>query len=181
MNCWKSVNINRDYGLHRLIIISLLISFFYFVIFYELLSLLFPKVHYKEISFINLILSMLLVLPFHKLLHCVPIWLMGKKAYLQIKFSDNMFPMIYCKYPTVLTKRTSLIATITPTLLITTGSITGGVLFPEYIPLISIFSTLNIALCVTDAIYVMHLWNAPRSAFFEDNYNTFHILTKEIS
>lgn len=181
MNCWKSININRDYGMHRLMILSILISLLYFVIYFETLSLLFPQVHYKGVELPYMILCMLLVLPIHKLLHCLPVWLFGKKAYLLIKFQNNLFPMVYCKYPAVLPKRISLVATITPTLFITGVSIIGSIIFPEYIPLFSIFSTLNIALCITDAIYVIHLWNAPRSAYLEDNNNTFHILTKEVS
>lgn len=181
MNCWKSININKDYGLQRLIILSFLISLCYFIIFYVTLSLLFPTVHYNGISFSYLVLSMLLVFPIHKFLHCLPVWLMGRKAYLQLRFENYMFPMIYCKYPSVLPKAVSLVATIAPTVLITSGSIIGCLLFPTYIPLFSIFSSLNIALGITDAIYIIHLWNAPRSAFLEDNHFSFHILTKEVS
>jgi hypothetical protein len=126
-------------------------------------------------------ISMLLVYPIHKLLHCLPVWLIGKKAYLTLKFEDKRLPLIYCKYPKALPKGISLVATLSPALFITSVSITGSLLFPAYIPLFSIFSTLNIALCTTDAIYVFHLWNAPRSSYFEDEHNIFHILTKEMN
>lgn len=181
MNCWKSININRDYGLQRIMILSILIGLFYFVIFYVSLSLLFPQVHYQGIGLTYLILSLLLVFPIHKLLHCLPVWLMGKKAYLKFQFENYMFPMIYCKFPKVLSKNVSLVATITPTIFITAIAIIGSIIFPVFIPFFSIFSTLNITLGIIDFIYVIHLWNAPRSAFLEDNHYGFHILTKEVS
>jgi hypothetical protein len=178
MNCLKTVNINKDYGLQRIIIFSILISFSYFVLFYVSFSLLFPNAHLKTSQLWHLVSGLLLVFPIHKVLHCLPIWLSGKKASLQVRLEVNNFPMLYCKLPSVLPRNVSLITAALPTILVTFGSIIGSLVYPEYIYVFAIYSSLNIALSTIDVIYFVHLWKAPRCAFLEDNPKIFHILTK---
>jgi hypothetical protein len=181
LNCWKTINISKDYGLQRLFLFSMIVSLSFFIIYYISFSFLYPNVHFVETELLPLIVCLLSILPVHKILHCLPIWMTGRKAKVLLNFRYPLYQMIHCQFSCTLSKKLSIIAVMTPMVSITSFSFIGTLLFPQYMHLFAIFSALNLGLSVTDVVYVQHLWGAPRSSYLEDGPDGFYILTKEVS
>ncbi|WP_408009502.1 DUF3267 domain-containing protein [Pseudalkalibacillus sp. A8] len=175
MNCYKSINITKDFGKLRLLLMSTLFSLTYFIVYFMVFRMFHPETIYFQTGLMPLLLSTILIIPFHTFLHCLPIWFTGHKASFGI--GENRFSF-FCRIPGVLSRRVALIAVAFPLIVITLLSLIGSVVFPELLHLFAIVSTLNIFLCVKDMIYIIHLWNAPKDSFLEDGDTGFQIIVR---
>ncbi|WP_209122788.1 DUF3267 domain-containing protein [Alkalihalobacillus sp. BA299] len=180
MFCWKSVNIARDFGHTRLTIVSITSGVLFFLVFYLFLSSFIEVTSINQYGVIPFIGGLILITIFHKLLHCVPIWLCGKYAKLTIKRTQK-FPILYCFIPNTITKRLCITSALFPLLTITVFATIGSIFSPEHLPYFSIFAAINFGLSIYDIIYVTHLFKAPKSSFIEDHYDGFHILLSRAS
>ncbi len=164
----------------RLAIISFTAIIISFLILYLILSLLLPAHSFSEYGFIPLLLGCLLIMPLHKLLHCIPLWISGNKAY--ITFHPNRgFLCFHCHIPNALSRRLSIVTVLSPILFLTIVCIAGSWFSPEHMHYFVIFASINIGLSVYDLIYVIQLIKAPKHAFIEDHNNGFHILINKIA
>ncbi|WP_216829383.1 DUF3267 domain-containing protein [Alkalihalobacterium elongatum] len=180
MFCWKSVNITRDFGRTRLAIVSITSAILFFLIFYLFLSSIVNTTSVNQYGVVPFIVGLFLVPVFHKILHCIPIWLCGKKAKLIIKKIERI-PILYCFIPYTISKRLCITSSLFPLVVITLVMITGSVLSPEHLPYFTIYATVNFGLSVYDMIYVTHLIKAPKSSLIEDHFDGFHILLNKAS
>ncbi|MGM7700155.1 DUF3267 domain-containing protein [Pseudalkalibacillus sp. Hm43] len=175
MNCFKSINLIREYGKLRLGLLSTMFSLTYFIVYFMLFRMFHPETIYTQTGLLSILVLAVLIIPLHTLLHCIPIWMTGKKAWMEL--ADNRFSF-FCRIPDVLPKRTALIAVSFPLVVITSVSLVGPLFFPEYLHVFAIVSTLNMFYCLKDLIYVMHLWNAPSDSFLEDSPTGFQIIVR---
>ncbi|WP_349409590.1 DUF3267 domain-containing protein [Pseudalkalibacillus sp. SCS-8] len=175
MNCFKSINLTKDYGKLRLGLLSVLFSLTYFIVYFMLFRMFHPETIYMQTGLVPIVLLSILVIPMHTLLHCIPIWLSGHKAWMIL--ADNRFSF-FCRIPGILPKRTALIAVAFPMVVITGIAFAGPLFFPEYLHVFAIISTLNMYLCLKDMIYIFHLWNSPRDSYLEDSPNGFQIIVR---
>ncbi|WP_261130186.1 DUF3267 domain-containing protein [Bacillus sp. Marseille-Q3570] len=175
MNCYKSINLTRDYGKLRLLLISTLFSLTYFIVYFMVFSMFHPETIYYQTGLMPLMLVFILIIPIHIFLHCLPIWISGHRACMA--FGENRFSL-FCRIPEVLSRRVALFGVSFPLILITSVSLIGGYMLPEFLHLFAIVSTLNIFLCVKDMIYIIHLWKAPKDSFLEDGATGFQIIVK---
>ncbi|WP_257349436.1 DUF3267 domain-containing protein [Pseudalkalibacillus decolorationis] len=175
MNCFKSINLIRDYGKLRLWFMSCLFSLTYFIVYFMSFSMYHPDTIYIQTGILPVLFSAIIVLPIHVTLHCLPLWLSGKRA--SVAVGDTRFSF-YCRIPSVISRRVALITVSMPLFLITAGALLGPLFFPQYLHLFAIISTLNIFLSVKDMIYIQHLWNAPKDSFLEDGNSGFQIIVR---
>ncbi|WLD94074.1 DUF3267 domain-containing protein [Alkalihalobacillus sp. AL-G] len=175
MNCFKSINLIRDYGKLRLWFISSLFSLTYFIVYFMSFSMYQPETHYIQTGMIPVLLAALIVLPMHVILHCVPIWVSGKRA--SVSFGDNRLTF-YCRIPGVISRRVALTSISMPLFLITAAALIGPLFLPQFLHLFAIVSTLNIFLSLKDMIYIQHLWNSPKDSYLEDGDSGFQIIVR---
>ncbi|OLO36437.1 hypothetical protein BTR23_15330 [Alkalihalophilus pseudofirmus] len=180
MFCWKSVNITREFGNTRLKIVSITSAILFFLIYYLFLSSFIDVTNVNQYGVLSFIIGLFLVPLIHKLLHCVPIWLCGKKAKLTIK-KRKFMPILFCFIPNTISKRLCITASLFPLIMITTITTIGSIVSPEHLPYFVIYSAINFGLSIYDIIYVNYLIRAPKSSFIEDHYDEFHILLNRAS
>ncbi|WP_026672497.1 DUF3267 domain-containing protein [Alkalihalobacterium bogoriense] len=177
MNCWKSINISRDYGSTRLSLISFSSIIGFFLFFYLLLSSIIPTPPYMEYGVLPLLIGIPVLFIVHKLLHCVPIWMIGKKAKIEWA-KTNRIPKLFCHIIEPLPRNVCLISTLFPVFIITFICCVGAYLSPAHLHYFSILASVNFGLSVYDILYAMQVTRAPKEAFISDHKEGFHILIK---
>ncbi|QKS70747.1 DUF3267 domain-containing protein [Paenalkalicoccus suaedae] len=176
MNCVKSVSIEQEIGKGRMWFLSIAMTLAYFMIFYTVFSTFVVNAPMIDHGFFVLTVALLLTLPLHSFLHCLPIWLVGKKATFGLK--RNHWPYFCYSTRQPLSKQISLIATISPALFITAGSILAAIMFPQYLHYISMVSALNFGLCLHDFFTFKQISSAPSESVIEENQRGFYVLIK---
>lgn len=172
MYCWKTINLSRDIGLHRILFISMLTMIVVFILTYLPINLLFPKIHYHDEHFLLFMFTLISMMPIHKLLHVVPLVLTGCRVSLTVKFY-RVFPTFQLKTCEGIKKKRMMISLLTPFLTFTILLVIGGLYYPAYMHYFSIALAFHIGMCVPDFLLLKHLLFAPKVCTieeFEDGY-----------
>ncbi len=180
MNCWKSFNITRDHGSIRLIILSVL-SMVTFIIVYNIAITTFLD-NFNSVAFnpITILLCLIFLVPIHKLVHCLPLWLSGTRTH--ITWDRSMWlPSLNFHYRKPISKRLGIIAMATPAFLGTVLTIGMTWIFPSGMDYFGTVGALNFGLSAADFIYILNLVKAPHHAFVEDDHGGCRILVKQSS
>ncbi|MDG5786406.1 DUF3267 domain-containing protein [Evansella sp. AB-P1] len=173
MNCWKTISIENQFGKEKLWMISALISILYFIFHFVILSAIVPTTTYSDHGLLLLII-IFSIIPVHLLLHCIPIWLVGKKA--TFGYRRNQWPYFYFSTKEAIPKQLLLLSISLPALTITGIAIILSLFMPEIMHYLAIAAALNIGICVCDFLYLIQLKSAPREAYIEEHSNGYHIL-----
>ncbi|WP_143522291.1 DUF3267 domain-containing protein, partial [Pseudomonas sp. 2822-17] len=72
-----------------------------------------------------------LIVPFHFILHCLPLWVVGKKASFGVR--RKYWPFFYYSSKGPLSKQLVMTSICMPVLVITTVSVAAAVVFPEWL------------------------------------------------
>ncbi|RFB18410.1 DUF3267 domain-containing protein [Bacillus sp. HNG] len=176
MTCWKTINLSKDYGFHRIILISLISMFIAFILFYLPLNLMYSSVELREDGAIYFLLALLLIYPIHATLHVLPFWISGKKLTVTFKWMYGIIPIVTTRSKHSLSKPFIICVMGTPFLFITALMLGGCVVFPGFIHYFSIIAAINFGLCVPDFIYLGQFVKAPRSCTVEEIEDGYDIL-----
>ncbi|MBU8905452.1 DUF3267 domain-containing protein [Desertibacillus haloalkaliphilus] len=179
MNCWKSINISRDYGFLWLTMLSISAIILYFLFSYLVLSTLFPATHLVEYGFFPFLMGLLLVGPIHQLLHCLPLWLTGNRIHFKVRRQRRQVPIINRNVEKVISRKLFLVSLLAPAISVTIFCMFASYFMPQFVHYLSIFSALNIGLSVYDFIYAKQLLQAPKDCLIEDHEDGFHILIRK--
>jgi len=174
MNCLKTISVENQFGKVRLWFLSIMTMVGYFLVFFMVFRTFFPSAVLIDHGVSFLLFTLILVLPIHLLLHCLPIWLIGKKATFGIR--KNQWPYFYYSTKQPLSKQISLLSTSSPAFLLTAISIAAAILLPQYIHYISMMSALNVGVCVYDFLNFKQIKNAPKNCLIEENRDGFYVL-----
>ncbi|CQR47046.1 hypothetical protein BN1058_01335 [Paraliobacillus sp. PM-2] len=176
MNCWKSVNVQREVGINRIYILSFLIGFLSFIFLFIPFSIIHQTSNMKDHGIFPLILSLIL-LPFvHKLAHFIPLLLTNRTFKLKCRINKRKFPIISLLSTVKMSKRTSIITLLAPTIIITMPCLIASYLFPNYFAYFVIFASVNIGLSSTDFLYMNRFLRAPRKCIVENDGSGYDIL-----
>ncbi|ARK29167.1 DUF3267 domain-containing protein [Halalkalibacter krulwichiae] len=178
MNCWKTIRVTRDYGSLRLMMYSGTTMLLSFLFYYLVVSTVIPTNELTNISFFALITSIISIVYIHKCLHLLPIWLCGKKATIKVHWL-YIIPILSIKTTKPLPRNLYLLALLTPIFIMTSIGALAITVFPMYLALISILSSIHFGIAFYDVIYASYLIKAPKKSFVEDHDEGFHILIKQ--
>lgn len=162
MNCWKTFNANKEFGLNRIFIMSFLLALLSFIFLYLPFSIIHHATYVEEQGLIPLLLGLILLPACHKLMHILPLILANKRIKIKWKFKKRLFPIFAFKTKSKLSKKISLFAFLAPTLFITLPGIVTSFVFIDYFAYILLFTAVNIGLSFTDFLYVNQLIKAPK-------------------
>ncbi|TFJ93523.1 DUF3267 domain-containing protein [Lentibacillus salicampi] len=176
MNCWKIINFNKEYGITRLYLQSFLFGLLAFIILYVPLSIKHGTTDMSKSGILPFIVMVCCLPLIHSFMHILPLIMMNKRARLIYKRNTIFFPIINYYTKKHLTKKASLLAAGTPTILITIPGVTAAYLFSEFYVYFLIFTSAHIAITFTDFIYIFYIAKAPRQSFIENRNNEFTIL-----
>ncbi|MRX71462.1 DUF3267 domain-containing protein [Bacillus lacus] len=175
MYCWKTVNLSKDYGLHRIVFISVLLSIFSFIMLYLPLNMIHGETVLKSDKFLFFLALICLTVPIHKCLHVLPLLLCGRRISIKLKKRAFYSFLHFTPYSGV-HKKLMLISLLTPFLLVTSMMISASMQLPQYLHYFSMIAAFHIGWCVPDFLYIRQLVIAPKSCIIEEYNDDFEIL-----
>ncbi|WP_176222100.1 DUF3267 domain-containing protein [Tuberibacillus sp. Marseille-P3662] len=176
MNCWKTFNIFKQLGTTRLMVVSLGGAMSFYILFYLLMTV----NGYNGPFRFNMLLflgSIILVLPLHKLLHCLPAWLSGHEARVYFEKGQWM-PRMQCVIPGAMPKKRYMSVTLAPFVILSLFSLGMTFTFPEEVHYLSAIGSLNFGMSVADILYFAHIVRAPAQSWVEEGPGHCRILIK---
>ncbi|MCH1626801.1 DUF3267 domain-containing protein [Fredinandcohnia quinoae] len=178
MTCWKTINLHKDYGFHRITMISFISMLLAFILFYLPMNLIYSSVEPNGDGILHFLVAIVLIYPIHEILHAIPLWLAKKQVKLNIRRMYFFIPIVSARSKHSLSKSLVIIVLVTPFLFITCVTLLGCVLFQSYIHYFTIIAAINFGLSITDFFYLKQFINAPKSCLVEDIEGGYDILVK---
>lgn len=179
MNCWKSVHLEKEFGLSYLRAMSFIISITAFIFSYLILSI-YHGSHYVKETGVFIFLAAILLLPFlHILTHILPLILLKKPVKFTFYKKNRLVPVCTYYTRTYLTKKVSILVALSPTFLVTLPLIGLSFYFVDYYVYILLIVSLHLGMSFTDFLYVRQLANAPSKALVDNGVGQFDVLLKE--
>ncbi|MFD1739116.1 DUF3267 domain-containing protein [Bacillus salitolerans] len=178
MNCWKTINLSKDYGFHRLFFLSFLTAIIAFIVNFLLLQFIFSTNQLEDNGLIYVLVSAFLLYPLHQIIHISVLRMLGKKVHVRLK-RRGFLPIITIKHCQLLSKQTAIFSVLSPLLTITTVLIILIMFFPSYIHYFSILLALNLGVCVTDLLYSYQFMKAPKRCYMEESNGGYDILIQK--
>ncbi|MDL4842754.1 DUF3267 domain-containing protein [Aquibacillus rhizosphaerae] len=176
MNCWKTVNVNREVGINRIYLISLLLGLLSFIFLYIPFSIIHQSNNFKDHGIFPLLIGLALLPLVHKLTHILPLILTNKKVKIKWRLKSKFFPVFFLSTKTKMSKQTSIFTLLAPTLFLTIPGLISSYLFVDYFAYFLIFTAVNIGLSFTDFIYASKFLSAPRKCIVENDDDGYDIL-----
>ncbi|WP_246938843.1 DUF3267 domain-containing protein [Bacillus pinisoli] len=178
MTCWKTINLSKDYGFHRLFFLSFLISILAFIVMYVSMQLFFHSRPLEDNGLIYVCLIALLLVPGHQIIHIMALKLMGKKVQTKI-VKKGIFPIITIKQCGLLSKPVALLTILAPIMFFSMVLFLFSLMYPAYMHYVSILIAINIGICVSDLLYSYHIFKAPRKCMLDENNGGYDIILYE--
>lgn len=177
MNCWKSINIAKEFGPNRLVLISIIIGILSFILLFVPISLLHGTNIVNESGILPFIIALLLLPILHAFMIMLPLITMKKQIKIYFKFKVKCFPSFHTEAH--LSKLESLIVSLAPTFFITLPGLVASLLFADFYVYILLFTCIHIGITFTDFLHVLHIIKAPRRAYIQNDHDGLDILLKE--
>ncbi|MBM7554127.1 DUF3267 domain-containing protein [Thalassobacillus pellis] len=179
MNCWKTVNITKDFGNNRVYLISFLTGLMAFLILYLAFSMMHLTHDVKDHGFIPLLIILFFLPSIHRMMHLLPLILLYKRLKVKWKMNKWLLPTFAYRCQSKLSKQTSIFMAFAPTLFLTLPGIAMSYIFPNYFAYFVIFTAVNIGLSFTDFLYLNQFLRAPRKCIIENAKDGYDILIKQ--
>lgn len=174
MHCWKTINIEREYGTARLYLLATIIFVLVFCFSYISFSFTFTGRHVDRFLWL-LLITIPLVYPIHKALHYFALLKHRKSLVFRFKIQYYFLPIIHMRLHSI-PKRSYLFALMTPFIVINSLLIWGGFSTPVYAHYFSGLLALHCSICLMDILYVKNLMYAPKDAIIEETPRGYEIL-----
>jgi hypothetical protein len=179
MNCWKAINIHKQYGAKRVFFLSSLTMLFAFIFLFVPATYIFvPRTYYD--NYIVLFLTCLwLMLFIHKFFHLVPLLHLGKKVKKSFMMKYRIFPHIHIRVNEPIPKWLFILSLIMPFLMINALLLIFCYFFSHYVHYMVILLAYHIGICVSDFICTKNVLTAPNQAYIEETEDGFDILIRQ--
>ncbi|MCP3026755.1 DUF3267 domain-containing protein [Halobacillus sp. A5] len=178
MNCWKSVNINKEFGLNRVYLLSFLTGLMSFLVLYLPFSIMHGTEDVKDHGFLPLVIILLFLPSIHRLMHILPLLLAYKKVRVNFAFANRMTPTFAYQCKSKLSKSMSILMALSPTFFITAPAIVMSFALPGYFAYLVILAAVNIGLSFSDYLYLNQFIRAPRQCIIENAKDGYDILVR---
>ncbi|MFZ3577314.1 DUF3267 domain-containing protein [Virgibacillus sp. DJP39] len=178
MNCWKSINFTKEFGMNRLYFLSFLIGLLSFVFLFVPVSSIHGTAHVSETGIIPFLGLVILMPTIHSFMHILPLIMMNKRVKIYFNLKKSIVPTF--KYPakTFLSKPISLMAAFAPMLFLTIPGIIASLIFVDFYVYILLYTVIHIGSSFTDYLYILQIIKAPKRAYIENQKEGFAILVK---
>ncbi|RWZ55228.1 DUF3267 domain-containing protein [Halobacillus fulvus] len=178
MNCWKTVNINKEFGLNRVYFLSFLTGLLSFILLYLPVSMFHGTHDMNDHGFLPLLIILFFLPSMHRLMHILPLAMVYKKFHVQFKFRKRIIPTFTYQCKSKLSKKTSIMMALSPTFLITVPALVASSVFPNYYAYFIIFAAVNIGLSFSDFLYLNYFAKAPKKCIIENAKEGYDILVR---
>ena len=180
MNCWKAINIKKQYGTQRMfypvflnyvvcIYFSLCTCVYVFV----------PTTFNDQLFLIIVYRIMAYVFLFIKFFIYLPLFPLGNKVKKSFMLNIHVFPYIQIKVDEPIAKWLFLLSLLAPFIVINSLLVAACYFFNHYVHYFIILLAYHIGLCVSDFICAKNVLSAPNQAYIEENEDGFEILVRQ--
>lgn len=176
MNCWKAINLNKQYGTQRVIMLSFLTMLFSFILLYVPATYVFVPNSFHDQYFLFLIIGLWLMYPIHKFFHWLPLIPTKNKVKKAIVLKYLIFPVIQIRIAEPIMKWTFLLSLLTPFFVINSLLVALSFIYSGYIHYFIILLAYHIGLCVSDFICTKNVLRTPNHAYIEESDDGFEVL-----
>lgn len=176
MNCWKSVNVQREVGMNRIYLLSFLVGVLSFIFLFLPFAAIHQGYTLKDQGIFPLLIGLTLLPIVHKIVHFIPLLVTKRTFKLKCRFNKMKFPIISVLSKASMSKRTSIITLLAPTVFLTLPGLIASYLYIDYFAYFLIFSSVNIGISYTDFIYTGKFIRAPRKCIVENDGTGYDIL-----
>lgn len=175
MHCWKIVNVERDFGTTRIILLSSILFILSFSFCYVSLS--FKRtVPYTDAYFVYFLIALFCIYPFHKFFHYLLLLDYTKHMRLKIKVKFHVLPFIHLKVNRFVPKCRYVSSLLSPFILLNGFLLYTAIQLPAYTHYISILFGVNCFICLIDLLNVKGMILAPRNAIIEETPKGYEVL-----
>ncbi|WP_064092131.1 DUF3267 domain-containing protein [Rossellomorea aquimaris] len=175
MHCWKSINLEKQFGFYRVFLLSSIIMMMVFSFIYVPIKLLFPSSFYDN-HLMVFIFGLISIYPMHKFFHFLPIFPYVSKMKWKCNRKLAILPIVSLRVDIPISKYRYLLALITPFLIINSILLYGCFHFAHYSHYFTMLLAYHSGICAIDFIYVKQLMSSPKNALIEENEEGYEIL-----
>lgn len=180
MNCWKSINVKREYNPKKLRFGALGLMMITFILTYLFFSFWHISPVYADISFIDALLFVAILFPGHILLHYLPLFSVGPHTSLRIERTKKRnLPYVVFRSRKPISKNLYIFSMVFPCLITGLFAAAGAFFMPSLLPYFLLLFAVNAGFAFYDYIYVKQLLAAPKHCFIEKKQHGMHILIKQ--
>lgn len=175
MHCWKTINVQKQYGHDRIFLFSMIFVFAVFSCFYISINV-FRHGPISDALFPLFLTGVLIIYPLHKLLHFIPV--AGQRHHLRYSVIKRFgfIPTLNMRIHEPIMKSRYMVSLILPFIIINSALIVGAIMFPSYRHYFTILLAYHCGLCLIDLLYFKHLLKTPKKALIEETEKGFEIL-----
>lgn len=175
MHCWKIINVERDFGATRIILLSCIFFFFTFSFSYVLLSLNFKGNYTDQHLWINFI-AIILLYPVHKFIHYLFFIDYSKSIRTKIRLKFGMMPIIHLKITRFVPKYRYILSLVGPFIFLNGLLLYAAIIAPTYTHYFCFFFGIHSAICLIDLLNVKSIIRAPHNSIIEETPKGYEIL-----
>ncbi len=175
LQCWKTINVQKQYGHDRIFLFSTIFVLIVFSVFYISMTA-YKDNPVSDRLFSLFALSFLMIYPVHKFLHFLPIMRYRNRLRFSIEKQFKIFPVLSMRIHEPILKSRYVIALMLPFIVMNSILIVGAIIYPAFRHYFAILLAYHCGLCVIDLLYVKHLIRSPKKALIEETDKGFEIL-----
>ncbi len=175
LHCWKTINVQKQYGHDRIFLFSTIFVMMVFSFFYISMTA-YKDSPVSDQLFPLFVLVFLMIYPAHKLLHFLPVMRYRKRLRFSIEKQFKVLPVLAMRIHEPILKSRYIIALVVPFIILNSILIIGAIIFPAFRHYFSILLAYHCGLCLIDLLYVKHLIRSPKKALIEETEKGFEIL-----
>ncbi|MER1985617.1 MAG: DUF3267 domain-containing protein [Solibacillus sp.] len=179
MHCWKTINVQYEYGTTRLFLLSAICFILVFCFSYIGLSFNYAETHHDQ-HFMMTILITPFIYPLHKALHFMMLVDYRKSIAFRLKIRHHFVPVVHMRLLRTIPKWRYVIVLLMPFILLNSVLIILGIYVQHLAHYISFFLAFHTSICLIDLLYVKHLLHAPKNAVVEETPRGYEILVPTI-
>lgn len=176
MNCWKTVNMNKEYGQERIYFVSMLVGLLMFMLLYVPISIFHHYALADDDAFLPFAVALLLLPTIHSSLHVLSCLVLGRSIRIIPKRKFQVIPMFYFCTKSHESKMMSVLIAMAPTIFLTLPGLAASFMFKDVYVFILILTAANIGLSLKDFIYAAHLLRAPKRCRISNRVSSLDIL-----
>ena len=165
MHCWKSINMNREYGTFKIILLSLMTMLLSFLTIFTAASVSLSRQEYRDDHAFLFLIALLLLGPLRKGLQVTLLSLLqGKVMPFSGKVTEPVGKYVY------------IFALMAPSVSISLIILICAFQFPSYAHYCAILISIHIGFCVPAFLRLYHLLHSPQKCYVEENEEGYEIL-----
>lgn len=181
MQSWKSINMDLQFKERQLLVVSIIISIFTFIILYVPFSFTFNVEKLSDQFFPLFVMAFLSIYPLHKLFHLLLLVILKESFSLSCQNYIFIFFRFQIKVTNPVYKWKYVAALILPFIIISGIFIFLLFLFPEFGHFTTLLLSYHTGICSFDFICLKALINSPKKSLIEENDEGYEILTSNNS